>query len=67
LFLWTCAKPAVAELRNPTPRLVFALLWLQGCLFALFSGHLGSVPLFWLAGLMLVMSVDAVAIDPPRG
>jgi len=67
LFLWNCAKPAVAELRNSTPRLVFALLWLQGCLFALFSGHLGSVPLFWLAGLMLVMSVDAVAIDPPRG
>jgi hypothetical protein len=67
LFLWHCARPALTQLVQPTPRLVFALLWLQGCLFALFSGHLGSVPLFWLAGLMLALSVDAVVDEPHRG
>ena len=67
LFLWCCAKSAVGELIHPTPRLGFALLWLQGLVFSLFSGHLGSVPLFWVGGLMLVFSVDAVGDAPHRG
>lgn len=67
LFLWYCSRPALAELLQPTPRLVFALLWFQGCLYALFSGHLGSVPLFWLAGLMLVLSVNSVVDEPRHG
>lgn len=53
LFVCCCAMLAWRDFSRPGLSLVITLLWLQGAIYALFSGHIGSNPLFWAAGLML--------------